>query len=254
MIIERLMKLALFGSEWVLYLLIILSVVSVSTMVERALYFYRRRANVPHLRAELGRLLQARDIEGAEQLLDADRSVQAALAREAVRWLGKGPDALADAVEAELSRVRTELEKGANLLGTLGNNAPFIGLFGTVLGVIIAFAALGDSGGNAGAMGGVMAGIAEALVATGVGLFVALPAVVAYNLMQKHIGDIESDSLSLVKLVSAHLKGDPSLIEQANALEARRAEAQPRELRHDDVAQSEALAGEHLQVAGLGEG
>ena len=62
MLIERLMKLALLGSEWVLYLLIILSVVSVSTMVERAIYFFKRRADVPRLRADLNRLFRAGDV------------------------------------------------------------------------------------------------------------------------------------------------------------------------------------------------
>jgi len=93
-----------------------------------------------------------------------------------------------------------------NLLGTLGNNAPFVGLLGTVLGVIISFHALGDAGQNTQAMGGVMAGISEALVATGVGLFVALPAVVAYNAIQKRIGEVESQSLSLTKLLTAYVR------------------------------------------------
>ena len=71
-------------------------------------------------------------------------------------------------------------QRGANLLGTLGNNAPFVGLFGTVIGVIEAFSHLGSSAAGAG-MAKVMGGIAEALIATGVGIFVAIPAVVAYN-------------------------------------------------------------------------
>ena len=131
------------------------------------------------------------------------------------------------------------------MLGTLGNNAPFIGLFGTVLGVIIAFAALGESGGQADAMGGVMAGIAEALVATGVGLFVALPAVVAYNVIQKKIGDIESDALALVKVISAHAKGDARLVEKATVL-ARLREARALE---EASAQMEASAQAALQDA-----
>ena len=95
---------------------------------------------------------------------------------------------------------------GSNLLGTLGNNAPFVGLLGTVLGVIISFHALGDAGQNTQAMGGVMAGISEALLATGVGLFVALPAVVAYNAIQKRIGEVESGALSLTKLLTAYVR------------------------------------------------
>jgi biopolymer transport protein ExbB/biopolymer transport protein TolQ len=217
--IERMMKLALLGSEWVLYLLLALSVFSISTMVERVIYFARRRTDVDALRKGLVSHFDKADVEGARKLLEADKSVQARVVREALRWLVGGPEALADAVEAELARVRTELERGSNLLGTLGNNAPFIGLFGTVLGVIIAFHALGASGGNTGAMGGVMAGIAEALVATGVGLLVALPAVVAYNIIQKRIGDIESDVASLVKLVSAYAKADPEILENARRLQ-----------------------------------
>jgi len=75
-----------------------------------------------------------------------------------------------------------------------------------VLGVIISFHALGDAGQNTQAMGGVMSGISEALVATGVGLFVALPAVVAYNAIQKRIGEVESQSLSLTKLITAYVR------------------------------------------------
>jgi biopolymer transport protein ExbB/biopolymer transport protein TolQ len=75
-----------------------------------------------------------------------------------------------------------------------------------VLGVIIAFHALGAAGQNTSQMGSVMAGIAEALVATGVGLFVALPAVVAYNVIQKRIGEIESNALSFTKLMTAYVK------------------------------------------------
>jgi biopolymer transport protein ExbB/biopolymer transport protein TolQ len=99
------------------------------------------------------------------------------------------------------------MERGTTMLGTLGNNAPFIGLFGTVIGVIIAFQNLSSNQGNA-AMGSVMAGIAEALVATAVGLFVAIPAVVAFNVIQKRTGEIESNVLSITKQISAILKAE----------------------------------------------
>ncbi len=69
------------------------------------------------------------------------------------------------------------------VLGTLGNNAPFIGLFGTVIGIIVAFHELGQN--PAGGPSVVMAGISEALVATAVGLIVAIPAVIAYNIFQR---------------------------------------------------------------------
>jgi len=100
------------------------------------------------------------------------------------------------AIEGEMTKRRRDLERGMTLLGTLGNNAPFVGLLGTVIGVIVAFADLAD-GQNKVQMDKVMGGIAEALVATGVGLFVAIPAVVAFNVFQKKIGDIEDNVASI---------------------------------------------------------
>jgi biopolymer transport protein ExbB/TolQ len=212
MLIERLLKVALLGSEWVLYLLIILSVVSIATMLDRWIYFARRSDNLDRLRQDLSRHLHAEDLPGVIARLEASRSNEALIIRKALRWVAGGAEAFSDAVESELGRTKKELERGLNLLGTLGNNAPFIGLLGTVLGVIISFKALGNTGQNSGAMGDVMSGISEALVATGVGLAVALPAVVAYNIAQKRIGDIEVDTISLAKLVTASLKAYPGLL------------------------------------------
>src|SRR5688572_3591778 len=224
MLIDRLLKVALLGSEWVLYLLVGLSVVSLATMVERWVFFLRHREDLDQLRQRLTERLDAGEVREAASVLETSRAIEAKLALTALRWAYAGPEAIADAVDSELGRVKKELERGLNLLGTLGNNAPFVGLLGTVLGVIIAFQALGAAGQNTQAMGGVMSGIAEALVATGVGLFVALPAVVAYNLIQKRIGDIESASISLTKLISAHLKANPALAQAAAAVDEARGE------------------------------
>ena len=83
------------------------------------------------------------------------------------------------------ARLRIDLERNLGILGTLGNNAPFIGLFGTVLGIIKAFADLSRN--QAGGAGAVMSGISEALVATAVGLMVAIPAVMAFNFFQARV-------------------------------------------------------------------
>src|SRR5882724_5290240 len=220
MLIERPLKVALLGSSWVLYLLLLLSVVSFSTMFERFLYFRRHREDFEGLRKQLRRRLQDEDLAAAEKLLSGSKAIEARVALEALRWAAGGPGAMTDAVDSELGRVKTELEWGLNLLGTLGNNAPFVGLLGTVLGVIISFHALGEAGQNTQAMGGVMAGISEALVATGVGLFVALPAVVAYNIIQKRIGEVESGALSLTKLLTAYVRTADRAAQGAHALEA----------------------------------
>jgi biopolymer transport protein ExbB/biopolymer transport protein TolQ len=212
----ELLRIAYMGAAWVLYLLILLSVLSVASMVERIIWFYRNTRGSAHLQDRLRKGLQAGGLAGARQVLDtfargARRgemtlgwSLEARVLRRALPWASGGPEALAEAVESEFSVERKGLDSGTNLLGTLGNNAPFIGLFGTCIGVIQAFSALGTDSTEAG-MGNVMVAIAEALVATAVGIFVAIPAVVAYNMCQKSIGTIEGRVHGLSKLLTAHL-------------------------------------------------
>jgi biopolymer transport protein ExbB/TolQ len=204
-IVEGMLKVALLGSAWVLYLLLALSFVSLAAMLERWLYF--RRQNDPTLRDRLTKALSSDDYPAAERVLRESPGVVGQVLAAGLRFKRGGPDAVADAIDSELGVVRPELERGLNLLGTIGNNAPFIGLFGTVLGVIQAFQQLGAAGANKGAaMGNVMSGIAEALVATGVGIFVAIPAVIAFNVLQKRIGELETSIAALGKLLSAYLK------------------------------------------------
>lgn len=113
---------------------------------------------------------------------------------------------------------RLKLERGLAYLGTLGNNAPFIGLFGTVIGVVQAFEALGDqkvveAAAEAAQMSApqeVMAAIAEALVATAVGLAVAIPAVAMYNVFQRQARGILANTDALSRVLIAHLVGEPA--------------------------------------------
>lgn len=242
MLIERLMKLALLGSEWVLYLLFTLSIISIATILERLWFFKRRTGGAESLRVAVSEHLRAGAVSAAAKLLQGKQTLEARVGHQALLWAGCGPSAVDDAIESELTRVRKELERGANFLGTVGNNAPFIGLFGTVLGVIIAFHALGSAAQSPGSMNAVMAGIAEALVATGVGLLVAIPAVVAYNVLQKRIGEVEADSLAMVRTITAHLKANPDAfivdLAEESALEAD-AEAAPAALRSEEAIRSE---------------
>jgi biopolymer transport protein ExbB/biopolymer transport protein TolQ len=199
------LQVALLGSTWVLYLLFALSVISIAAMAERWWFFRRHRDDAEALRKGVAAALLDGDVDQTIVILGKSRSIEARVVREALAWRKGGAGAVSDAVESELGRVRKDLERGSSMLGTLGNNAPFIGLFGTVLGVIEAFHHLG-AGASKTAMGNVMSGIAEALVATGVGLFVALPAVIAYNIIQKRIGEIESSTTALSKLVTAYVQ------------------------------------------------
>jgi biopolymer transport protein ExbB len=115
----------------------------------------------------------------------------------------RGPRAMEESMLAYVISERQNLDRGIVVLGTLGNNAPFIGLFGTVLGIIIAFQDLARN--PAGGPSVVMAGISEALIATAVGLMVAIPAVIAFNFFQRVVKRHISNSEAVVKVVMAHL-------------------------------------------------
>jgi biopolymer transport protein ExbB/TolQ len=204
-LVTNLLKLALLGSSWVMYLLIGLSVLSIGAMIERFLYFRKNTGDAEEIGDKVVAHVDRNDIAGAEAALAADSSVEAQVIRAAIKWAPGGPDAFEDAVAAEFAKRKKVIERSSTFLGTLGSNAPFIGLFGTVIGVIEAFAHLG-AGTDKDAMANVMSGIAEALIATGVGLFVAIPAVVAYNVFQKKLTDIEDNLQAITKSVTALLK------------------------------------------------
>ena len=202
-IVDHLVNVALLGATWVLYLLFVLSLASIATMLERWIFFRRNRKGAQALGFGLHRAVAADDEDAILSVLSGNTTIEGRVLNDAFAFRSGGPGAFADAVDSGMARARHSLDPGTTLLGTIGNNAPFIGLFGTVLGVIEAFSYL--SGGEE-AMARVMAGIAEALVATAVGIFVAIPAVVGFNLAQKNSGEIETRVVSLSKLLSAWLQ------------------------------------------------
>jgi biopolymer transport protein ExbB len=171
------------GSRWVLWLLLSLSIAAIAVALERAWFFVRVRQR-GDVEAAL-RALHGGQGAAAARSLASGPSMQAEVMRHALGHASEGPSALTDYVAAAIELQRLRYERGLAFLGTLGNNAPFIGLFGTVLGIIRAFHDLAMH--SAEGAQAVMAGIAEALVATGVGLLVALPAVAAYNAFARHV-------------------------------------------------------------------
>jgi biopolymer transport protein ExbB len=184
-ITERLLAFTLLGSEWVLWLLIALSVLSIAVMVERFLSLPGGGRDLDELARSLREALGNGDVAGARQVLGGPASPETRVGLVGLSEIARGREAAAEAMASAKSRERLAMERRLGILGTLGNNAPFIGLFGTVLGIIKAFADLArNAGGGANV---VMSGISEALVATAVGLMVAIPAVIAFNVLQGRV-------------------------------------------------------------------
>jgi biopolymer transport protein ExbB len=191
------------GSRWVLWLLLGLSLLAVAIMLERAWFFFRERRP----QGLLDKSLQTLDKSGSAAALaelGSARSMEAAVARACLTHADAGAASVEEHVAATIEGERLRYERGLAFLGTLGNNAPFIGLFGTVLGIVRAFhdlAANSASGAQA-----VMAGIAEALVATAIGLLVALPAVASYNTFARHVETCASAAQGIGHAILARLK------------------------------------------------
>jgi len=179
------MKFAVGGGAWVLVLLIILSIASIGVIIEKAILYSKFQGETKRLLAKMKSHLESKGLDGAMDILAETKSPVAQIIRQQLLSLNIGPEAASEAMEAEKMMTKMNIEKHLALLGTLGANAPFIGLFGTVLGIVHSFKGLATS-----EQGGVMSGISEALVATAVGLWVAIPAAIFFNFFKKRSNDL----------------------------------------------------------------
>ena len=215
------------GAAWVLWLMLALSVVSLAIMLERAWFFWTLRDDTEALMRDLGRFLRDGDLEGARRRLESSPSAEAAVVIAGLVEADRGADAAEEAMAGASLLQRLKLERRLAFLGTLGNNAPFIGLLGTVIGIVGAFEELGRANAAPAAQGAaaaasqlapaaVMSNIAEALVATAVGLLVAIPAVAAFNVFQRLVKATGSNTEALSHVLLAHLKATGEAPKGAN--------------------------------------
>ncbi len=207
------LKQALTGlhASWVMWLLMLLSIASLVLIIERLFFFRSIRDDVGGLARELDELLRATRYRDAIHRMRKSKSAEASVVLAGLLHADMGPLSAQEAMEGAEALERMRLERGLAFLGTLGNNAPFIGLLGTVIGVIEAFEVLGTTDAlraTAGSSATIMTGISEALVATAVGLFVAIPAVAAFNYFQRRIQSTLANTEALSKVLLAHLNAE----------------------------------------------
>jgi biopolymer transport protein ExbB len=190
-------------------------------MLERGWFYYSLRDDLAALAKRLREALRDGDLRGARKTLEASPSAEAAVVVAGLMEADHGAKSAEEAMQGAKALQRMKLERRLAFLGTLGNNAPFIGLLGTVIGVMEAFEKLGDAPTAQAQVAGetapaeVMAAIAEALVATAIGLAVAIPAVVMYNLFQRQAKSILANTEALSKVLTAHLVSDAPALQQA---------------------------------------
>ena len=200
---DELVKVALLGAEWVLWLLVALSVLSVAVMVERALFYWRRRVDIGALRKASILAIREDTAMGLRERFGTSEAMAARVAVVGLAQRDRGIASVAEAMTSEKTAAKNDYDSHLVVLGTLGNNAPFIGLFGTVLGIVRAFHDLKSN--PEGGVDVVMGSVSEALVATAVGILVAIPAVVAYNLFHRRLRAALTDSDAIAHALLAEL-------------------------------------------------
>jgi biopolymer transport protein ExbB len=207
------------GGEWILWLLVFLSVASFIVFAERLVFLQKSSADGDALRLRL--IDRLRDGQTSALLADLkdSTSMQARVVSYGLRDAHRGPEAVLELCRGALGVEKLRYEKGLSILATIGSNAPFIGLFGTVMGVIMAFDQLrnADMAADTGQSSAVMGAIAEALVATGVGLLVAIPAIIFFNVLKVRIKASVSSTGLLVDTMVAYLRSETPIAEPNKA-------------------------------------
>ena len=203
-LVQTLLDLPVFESEWVLWLLLALSVISIAVIIERIVFYRRHAVKVDSIRVELSRALDKGDFQAAAAVLKRHDSLETNAVLAGLVAYDRGPESVEDLISGALGREKSRYERRLGFLATLASNAPYIGLFGTVLGIIRAFRDLAAN--MAEASNAVMAGIAEALLATAVGLLVAIPAVIAYNVFKSRVKEAATGCELLARVVLSNLK------------------------------------------------
>ncbi|MCO4768804.1 MAG: MotA/TolQ/ExbB proton channel family protein [Deltaproteobacteria bacterium] len=203
-IVETFMESNLLQAEWVLWFLLVLFVACIIVMLVKFAWFGINKVRAGKLQARVGELLADGNVDTFRKDVEDLEGTEAWVLRHALRYTESGTDVVETQMDVAMVSRKARMERGIVFLGTVGANAPFVGLFGTVLGVIKAFRDMSLES-EAGAAA-VMAGISEALVATAVGLMVAIPAVVAYNYLSRQVKSVMSNSGSLNEQVLLRLR------------------------------------------------
>jgi biopolymer transport protein TolQ len=204
---ETLFKLSELSAQGILYFMGVLSVVSVSIMIERFLTLRKITVSSRGIAVGFREMIETQDLDHIEKLSKGSQSLEArALGYGLVFGKKNGAEGLDELFNSFKAIERPLLERNLSVLGTIASNAPYVGLLGTVMGIMKAFNDLALAPGQGNEV--VMAGIGHALVSTAVGLAVAIPAVSAFNHFNKKVGLVLSNIDAARDLCLAYTKSN----------------------------------------------
>lgn len=197
---------AQFGHNLTLYLLVVLSILSISFIIERFMFFNKMKKASHSFRKASSDSILKNDPQPLKDFATKSEGYESEAITLGFNYLQRGDaDGLYEYLDSYKQNIKPELDRFLSYLASIGSNAPFIGLLGTVFGVMEAFQSLALSQGEVGL---VMIGISKALMATAVGLFVAIPATFAFNTFQKksktvanHIDSVRDLCVALKKKI-----------------------------------------------------
>lgn len=179
-------------AKFIVFVLAVMSVISWANAIQKLVQIVRSQKETRRFAPEFSRYLKEEQLDGAIKLAEKQKRSHVArvvgealaevkpLLRDRATITAADINSVERAVEREILIVAAELKRGLGILATTGSTAPFVGLLGTVMGIVNAFQGMAASGGG-GSLASVSAGIAEALITTAFGLIVAIPAVWLYN-------------------------------------------------------------------------
>ena len=196
MIFEDILKF-LFTDWWISLPMVVASILTVAVIFERALFLNRNRRDVSKFVERVQRELETGNMNSAQSMAENMGGVLGDVAQEGIRLLEVNRRGFESAFDIATSLGMRKLEQNLSILGTIGAVAPFVGLLGTVVGILAAFQTFAQSGARSNALA---SQIGFALIATAAGLVIAIVAVVAYNIFQSILGKFEDDMQLLKRL------------------------------------------------------
>lgn len=175
-----------------MWILIACSILTLAVICERLVYFRKRsQAERASLMKTISEDIGKHKPEKALEICENEMAPFARVLYEGLRHYGDSNEKISNAMERQITMEIAGLEKYTSIVGTIGSTAVYIGLFGTVIGIIRAFRDISAIGG--GGINIVIGGIAEALVSTAAGICIAVPCVMAYNYFMKRIDSFSTD-------------------------------------------------------------
>ncbi|GAC1338603.1 MAG: MotA/TolQ/ExbB proton channel family protein [Isosphaeraceae bacterium] len=192
-------------------ILILLSIIAVAIVIERLVFFSQQHGDSKALLRTLGQRIAADDMAGAVKLCSSEKGMLPRILAFGLMRGTKNRADITDALSIALMENLNTLEKNLGIIGTIAVIAPFVGLFGTVLGIIHAFQDIAQKGNSTPAV--VAAGVGEALVTTAAGLFVAVISVVFFNYFKTRIKGYNQEMIvaanQLAEMLHFHNVGEP---------------------------------------------